>query len=92
MGKGVFEITCSAVIVKNNVILDQGGDYLKMSTFYDEDHYAYNREFQRMHVLGEAKIRDTPKTSTQLLVDLGVNLKNYGSPNLPKKAPHEKYY
>ena len=92
MGKDAFETTYSAATVRNNFMLDQGGDYLKLSTVYDEDHYAYNREFQRMHVLGEAKMRDTPKTSTQLLVDLGVNLKNYGSPNLPKKAPHEKYY
>ena len=75
-----------------NSMLDQGGNYLKMTTVYDEDHYAYNREFQRMQVLGEAKIPDSSQHSKQLLVDLGVNLKNHGSPNIPKKAPHEKYY
>lgn len=63
-----------------------------MKTSYDEDHYAYNREFQRMQVLGEAKIGDQSKHSKKLLVDLGVQLPQTGAPHIPKRAPHEKYY
>ncbi len=40
----------------------------------------------------EAMIPQASKVSTQLLTDLGVNLPRYGASNIPKKAPHEKYY
>ena len=63
-----------------------------MKTIYDEDHYAYNREFQRMQVLGEARSADPSVHSKQLLADLGVQLPHLGAPHVPKRAPHEKFY
>lgn len=63
-----------------------------MTTIYDEDHYAYNREFQRMRLLGEAKIGDRSEHSKQLLKDLGVDIKQYGAPHVAKRAPHQKFY
>ena len=45
-----------------------------------------------MLVVSEGLARDTDTTSQKLLVDLGVNVPAVGSHNIPKKAPHEKYY
>ncbi len=45
-----------------------------------------------MLVLSEGLARDQDTTSQKLLVDLGVNVPAVGSHNIPKKAPHEKYY
>lgn len=45
-----------------------------------------------MNVLGEAKIGDLSRHSKKLITDLGVQLPQVGSPHIPKKAPHEKYY
>jgi hypothetical protein len=45
-----------------------------------------------MLVVSEGLARDTDTTSQKLLVDLGVNVPIVGSHNIPKKAPHEKYY
>ena len=71
---------------------DRGGAYLNVKTPHDDDHYTYNREFQRMSVLGEGKIADLAKNSKQLIRDLGGKLPELGSPNVQKKAPHEKFY
>ncbi len=43
-------------------------------------------------VLTEGIAQDQSTTSQKLLVDLGVNVPRLGSHNIPKKAPHEKYY
>ena len=72
--------------------LDRGGSYLNLATPHNEDHYAYNREFQRMHVLGEGKLGDLSKHSKQLIKDLGGDVPQLGSPKVPKRAPHEKFY
>lgn len=80
------------IVIFLSYCIDRGGSYLNLTTPYDEDHYAYNREFQRMHVLGEAKIADNSRHSKQLLADLGVELTQKGAPHIPKKAPHEKFY
>lgn len=45
-----------------------------------------------MHVLGEGMIADQSRHSKQLIADLGINLQQKGSPNIIKKAPHEKFY
>jgi hypothetical protein len=45
-----------------------------------------------MLVLAEGLAPDQGTTSEKLLVDLGVNLPRLGNHNIPKKAPHEKYY
>jgi hypothetical protein len=45
-----------------------------------------------MLVLAEGLAQDQGPTSEKLLVDLGVNLPRLGNHNIPKKAPHEKYY
>jgi hypothetical protein len=59
---------------------------------YDENHYAYNREFQRMYVVGEAKIGDLSKHSEKLIRDQGGEVPQNKGSNIPKKAPHEKFY
>lgn len=61
-------------------------------TVRDEDHYAYNREFQRTFHLAETLTKDAPLHSEQYLADLGVTLPQHGSSRVPKKAAHEKYY
>ena len=71
---------------------NRGGKYLNLKTHYDENHYSYNREFQRMQVLGEGKIQDLPVHSTQLIRDLGGKVPELGSPQIPKRAPHEKFF
>ena len=63
-----------------------------MKTVRDEDHYAYNREFQRTFHLAEALSKDTPAHSEQYLADLGVSLPQQGSSKVPKRSAHEKYY
>ena len=45
-----------------------------------------------MLVLAEGIAPDQSTTSEKLLVDLGVNLPRLGNNQIPKKAPHEKYY
>jgi hypothetical protein len=65
---------------------------LDLVTVRDEDHYAYNREFQRLFHLAEGLVSDKPVHSDQLLTDLGVTLPKHGATNIPKKAGHEKYY
>ena len=45
-----------------------------------------------MLVLAEGIAPDQKTTSEKLLVDLGVNVPRLGNPQIPKKAPHEKYY
>ncbi len=45
-----------------------------------------------MLVLSEGLAKDSDTTSSKLLVDLGVNVPQVGNHNIPKKAPHEKYY
>ncbi len=45
-----------------------------------------------MLVLSEGIAQDQQTTSEKLLVDLGVNVPRVGNHNIPKKAPHEKYY
>ena len=65
---------------------------LDLKTQYDEAHYAYNREFQRMMVLSETHTPDVSNQSEKLLTDLGVQLPRYGANNVPKRAPHAKYY
>lgn len=71
---------------------DRGGVYLNLKTIYDENHYAYNREFQRMHVLGEGKLGDRSQHSEKLIRDLGVSVPQNNSAYIPKRAPHEKFY
>ena len=71
---------------------DKGGSYLDLSTVRDEEHYAYNREFQRMFHMAEAQTRDASIHSEQLLADLGVQQERHGAPNIPKKSAHEKYF
>jgi hypothetical protein len=63
-----------------------------LTTVRDEDHYAYNREFQRTFHLSEAVVKDTPAHSEQYLADLGVTLPQHGSTHVPKRSAHEKYY
>lgn len=65
---------------------------MDLTTRRDEDHYAYNREFQRMFHLAETQTPDSPAHSTQLLHDLGVRTRSHGAPNIPKKSAHEKYF
>ena len=43
-------------------------------------------------VLSEGLARDQPLNSEKLLTDLGVELPRLGNHNIPKKAPHEKFY
>ncbi len=43
-------------------------------------------------VLAEGIAPDHQTTSEKLLVDLGVNIPKVGNHNIPRKAPHEKYY
>ena len=43
-------------------------------------------------VLSEGLARDQPLHSEKLLTDLGVELARLGNHNIPKKAPHEKFY
>ena len=43
-------------------------------------------------VLAEGIAPDQSTTSEKLLVDLGVSLPRLGNHNIPRKAPHEKYY
>ena len=69
-----------------------GGRFMDLKTQHDEGHYAYNREFQRMMVLSETHVPDVSTHNSQLLTDLGVELPRYGNNNVPKRAPHEKYY
>lgn len=45
-----------------------------------------------MLVLAEGIAPDQGTTSDKLLVDLGVNVPRLGNHNIPKRAPHEKYY
>ena len=45
-----------------------------------------------MMVLAEGIAPDQKTTSERLLVDLGVNVPALGNHQIPKKAPHEKYY
>lgn len=45
-----------------------------------------------MMVLAEGVAPDQKTTSEKLLVDLGVSLPKVGNHNIPRKAPHEKYY
>lgn len=71
---------------------NRGGAMLDLKTQHDEAHYAYNREFQRMMVLSETHTPDVSTLSKNLLADLGVNAPKSGSSNVPKRAPHEKYY
>ena len=71
---------------------DKGGSYLDLVTRRDEEHYAYNREFQRMFHLAETQTADSSIHSQQLLADLGVKTENHGAPNIPKKSAHEKYF
>lgn len=87
-GRTYWELT----VINNLFFLDQGGSYLDLKTVHDESNYAYNREFQRMMVLSEGLATDQSTTSEKLLVDLGVNVPKVGNHNIPKKAPHEKYY
>ena len=63
-----------------------------MLTYRDEDHYAYNREFQRMFHLAETQERDAPVHSTQLLTDLGIAPSAHGAPGVSKRSAHEKYF
>ena len=71
---------------------DKGGSYLDLTTRRDEDHYAYNREFQRMFHSVESLTPDSSIHSKQLLADLGVKLEQGGAPNVAKKSAHEKYF
>lgn len=43
-------------------------------------------------VLAEGIAPDQPTTSQKLLTDLGVKVPAVGNHNIPRKAPHEKYY
>lgn len=43
-------------------------------------------------VLSEGLARDQPLSSEKLLTDLGVDIPRLGNHNIPKKAPHEKFY
>ena len=45
-----------------------------------------------MMLLAEGVAPDRSKNSQKLLTDLGVNVPRVGSHNIPKTAPHEKYY
>ena len=45
-----------------------------------------------MQVLGEGKIQDLPVHSTQLIRDLRGKVPELGSPQIPKRAPHEKFF
>jgi hypothetical protein len=63
-----------------------------LKTPYDEDHYTYNREFQRMFVVGEAKIGDLSHHSEKLIRDTGGEVPLNNGPFIRKKAPHEKFY
>ncbi len=45
-----------------------------------------------MLVLGEGTAKDQSNVSERLLTDIGVELPRLGNKNIPKKAPHEKYY
>ena len=71
---------------------DKGGSYLDLVTVRDEDHYAYNREFQRTFHLAEGLVKDSSAHSDQYLTDLGVTLPQHGSARIPKRSAHEKYY
>jgi hypothetical protein len=45
-----------------------------------------------MMVLSEGVAPDISKNSQKLLTDLGVQVPRVGAHNIPKTAPHEKYY
>ena len=66
-----------------------------MRTSNNTNDYYYNRHFQRMRYVTEDPQGDDPftKTSSELLVDLGVTVTPQGN-NLHahKKAPHYKYF
>lgn len=63
-----------------------------METIRDEEHYAYNREFQRMFHLAETVVPDRKDLSEDLNADLGIVERKGGKPYVPKKSAHEKYY
>ena len=71
---------------------DKGGSYLDLKTVRDEDHYAYNREFQRLFHTVEGLTPDSSIHSKQLLTDLGVNVVQSGAPKVAKRSAHEKYF
>lgn len=74
----------------NNI--DKGGSYLDLTTQRDEEHYAYNREFQRMFHHAETQNADATIHSDSLLADLGVKREAHGAVNIPKKSAHEKFF
>lgn len=45
-----------------------------------------------MYVVGEAKIGDLSKHSEKLIRDQGGEVPQNKGSNIPKKAPHEKFY
>lgn len=45
-----------------------------------------------MQVVGEGLLPDRSKHSKQLIIDLGGNVPQAGSPHIRKQAPHEKFY
>ena len=45
-----------------------------------------------MLVMAQPLIKDIPKSSERLLTDLGVDVPKNGAHEVPRKAPHEKYY
>jgi len=63
-----------------------------LKTYRDEEHYAYNREFQRMFHVAEGLVPDSSIHSKQLLTDLGVNVQQSGAPKVAKKSAHEKFF
>lgn len=94
---GVFFVAkiLADVHVHNFIIGSEGngGAYLTLWSKKSTADYAYNREFQRMMYLSEGAAANEEHVSKQLMVDLGVDIKNYGSnPTYHRKAPHPKYY
>ncbi|KAM3136859.1 hypothetical protein pb186bvf_011118 [Paramecium bursaria] len=82
--------------VKNKIFGENGngGEFLTLKTRNTIHDYTYNRQFQRMRYLTEERSPDPSdlNTSSQLLIDLGLQLQIPRSAAIvQKKVPHDKY-
>lgn len=72
---------------------NNGGSFLNLTTYFDDEAYYYNREFQKFRYLADRSSRgNTDQALGYELANLGVHERTHKPANVAKRAPHYKYF